>query len=167
MVKDGLGHVNAAQYFFHKGKYSMSAADFTRVARQLNGVVDAAAKHDAMSRVVLSGEGMMKREVPVNRGTLRRSITSRVERGGNRGIVGTNLPYARPVNDGSGIYGPKKARIVPTVKKALFWKGAAHPYRSVKGQRPNDFVGRTREKLRPVAERDLAAVFGARLRAVH
>lgn len=138
----------------------MSAADFTRVARQINGLVDQAAKHAAMSRVVLSGEGMMKREVPVKKGTLRRSITSRVEQGGNRGIVGTNLSYARPVNDGS------RPHIITAKKaKALSWKGALHPVRSVNhpGTRPNDFVGRTRDRLRPVAERDLAAVFGSRL----
>lgn len=138
----------------------MSAADFTRIAKQLTGLVDAAAKKEAMSRVVLSGEGIMKREVPVKRGTLRRSITSRVEQGGDRGVVGTNLNYARAVNDGS-----KPHIIRPKTAKALFWKGALHPVRSVNhpGNRPNDFVGRTRDKLQPVAERDLAAVYGARL----
>lgn len=141
----------------------MSAADFTRVARQISGLVDQAAKHTAMSRVVISGEGIEKREVPVKKGTLRRSITSRVEQGGNRGVIGTNLNYARPVNDGS------RPHIITARKaKALFWKGARHPVRSINhpGNRPNDFVGRTRDKLRPVAERDLQAVFGAKLARV-
>lgn len=140
----------------------MSAADFIRVAKQLAGLVPSA-KHTAMSRVVIAGEGIMKRETPVKRGGLRRSITSRVERGGDRGVIGTNLNYARPVNDGS-----KPHIIRPKVAKALFWRGAAHPVRSVNhpGNRPNDFVGRTRERLRPVAEQELKAVFGDRLSKV-
>lgn len=44
------------------------------------------------------------------------------------------------VRYGTGIYGPQGQRIRPTVKKALFWPDAAHPVRSVAGQRPNDFV---------------------------
>jgi hypothetical protein len=141
----------------------VSAADFLRVAKQLTGLVDAAAKKDAMSRVVIAGEGIMKREAPVKRGGLRRSITSRVERGGDRGMVGTNLKYARAVNDGS-----RPHIIKPTRAKALFWRGALHPVRSVNhpGNKANDFVGRTRERLRPVAERELKAVFGDKLARV-
>jgi hypothetical protein len=41
---------------------------------------------------------------------------------------------------GTGIYGPRGQRIVPTTKKALFWPGAQHPVRSVRGMKPNDFV---------------------------
>lgn len=41
---------------------------------------------------------------------------------------------------GTGIYGSRGMRIVPTVKRALYWDGADHPYRSVAGQKPNDFV---------------------------
>lgn len=138
----------------------MSAADFTRVARDLLGLTRQAVRQTAMQRVVVQGEALMKREAPVKRGTLRRSITSRVERGGSRGIVGTNLTYARAVNDGS-----KPHVIRPRTAKALYWKGALHPVRSVNhpGNKPNDFVGRAREALRPVAERELAAVFGSEL----
>lgn len=132
----------------------MSADDFTRVAGQLRTLLDD--KQTKMRRVVLAGEAIAKREAPVKRGTLRRSITSRVESGGDRGVIGTNLKYARPVHDGSGLYGPKKKRIVPVTKKALFWKGAAHPYRSTKGQRPNPFFTRTKTQLQRVA----AAEFG-------
>lgn len=137
----------------------MSAADFARVAKQLTGLVQSQ-KHTAMSRVVLLGEGIMKREVPVKKGTLRRSVTSRVERGGDRGVVGTNIDYARAVNDGS-----RPHIITPKRAKALYWKGALHPVKIVHhpGTRPNDFVGRTRDKLRPVAEKELSKVFGAAL----
>ncbi len=43
------------------------------------------------------------------------------------------------VTEGTGVY-VGKGRIVPTTKKALYWPGAEHPYRSVAGQRANDFV---------------------------
>ena len=41
---------------------------------------------------------------------------------------------------GTGIYGMRGARIVPTTKGALYWEGAAHPVASVRGQHPNNFV---------------------------
>jgi hypothetical protein len=49
----------------------------------------------------------------------------------------TKLAY---VTTGTGIYGPYNTRIVPTTRFALFWPGADHPYRSVAGQKANDFV---------------------------
>lgn len=131
----------------------MSAADFTRVARQLAGLVSSA-KQTAMQRAVLVVEAQAKRESPVKTGTLRRSITSRVERGGDRGVVGTHLRYARSVHDGSRphIIRPKRA-------KALFWRGARHPVTSVNhpGNRANPFFVRALERVRPQVERELAA----------
>lgn len=50
---------------------------------------------------------------------------------------GTKLGY---VVNGTGIYGPRGSRIVPVQAKALYWEGAEHPYKSVAGQKPNDFV---------------------------
>lgn len=49
----------------------------------------------------------------------------------------TKLKYVRY---GTGIYGPVGAPIRPVTKKALYWRTAPHPMRSVKGQKPNDFV---------------------------
>jgi hypothetical protein len=54
--------------------------------------------------------------------------------------VRTNQPQKLEwVRYGTGIYAGK-GRIYPTNKRALFWPGADHPYRSVAGQRANDFV---------------------------
>lgn len=53
------------------------------------------------------------------------SITkSDVMRTGNayRVKIGTLLPYARYVEEGTGIYGPKGAPIKPTTAKALAWR---------------------------------------------
>jgi hypothetical protein len=58
-------------------------------------------KERTMRAIVLLVEGEVKRVTPVRTGTLRRSITSRVEDGGNRGRIGTNLSYARAVHEGT------------------------------------------------------------------
>jgi hypothetical protein len=54
--------------------------------------------------------------------------------------VGTNLPYAKYVHEGTGLYGPNGARIVPKTKKALYWPGADHPVKSVAGQQKQPFM---------------------------
>lgn len=105
-----------------------------------------------MQRIVLTGEGYAKQEAPVKRGTLRGSITSRVEAAGTRGVVGTNLSYARPVHEGS-----RPHTIRPRNARALFWKGARHPVRVVRhpGTKPNPFLMRALERLRPFAASEL------------
>jgi phage gpG-like protein len=45
--------------------------------------------------------------------------------------VGTNVPYARWNQEGTGIYGPTGQRIFPKTAKALAWDG--HVVRSIKG----------------------------------
>lgn len=126
------------------------------IARQVRDLVQRN-KREAMQRCVLIVEAQAKREAPVKRGTLRRSITSRVERGGSRGVIGTNLSYARPVHEGS-----KPHVIRPRRARALFWKGALHPVRSVNhpGNRANPFFVRAADRVRPAVERELAAYFG-------
>lgn len=119
--------------------------------RKLDGLVEKN-KKNAMSRVVLQGEAIAKREAPVRQGHLRRTITSRVESGGDRGRIGTNAKYARAVHEGM------KPRVIKATRaKALFWPGARHPVKSVKhpGSRANPFFDRTRDRLRPIAEREL------------
>lgn len=137
----------------------MPADDFTRVGAQLRGLVKQTLPH-AMDRVVIQGVAIMKREAPRKTGRLSRSIAGRVEQGGKRGIVDTNVAYARAVDEGS-----KKYIIRPKQKQALFWKGARHPVRLVtmparKGQH---FKQRTVDRLRPIAERELSTVYGAAL----
>jgi hypothetical protein len=52
---------------------------------------------------------------------------------------------------GTGLYGPLHHRIYPLRAKALYWQGAAHPYRSVAGMKPNDFV----TPVQPLAKQDI------------
>lgn len=71
------------------------------------------------------------------------------------------------VTQGTGIWGPKKQRIVPVKARALYWEGADHPYRSVAGQRPNDFVTPVTDQASSIAQpaidkavQDLAVILG-------
>ncbi len=127
------------------------ATTFDALARALPGLVKDA-RETLMTRIVIRGEALGKAEVPVKRGGLRRSLTHRVEAGGNRGVVGTNLTYARSVHDGS-----KPHVIRPKRAKGLFWPGARHPVRIVNhpGNRPNPYFDRAASKLRPEAEREM------------
>lgn len=132
------------------------------IAAQLRTLVKDG-KRDAMQRAVLVVEAAAKREAPVKTGTLRRSITSRVERGGDRGVIGTNLRYARPVHEGS-----KPHTIRPRRAKALFWKGARHPVRSVNhpGNKANPFFVRAMERSRARVEAELKAWGNRRLGSI-
>ena len=67
---------------------------------------------------------VIEETVPVVTGELRKSI--HVTRHGQTYIIGTNKIYARAMHEG------RKALIIsPKNKKALRWKGAAHPCRKV------------------------------------
>ena len=92
-------------------------------------------------------------EAPVKTSNLRRRIVSSVSADGRKGVVTSQAPYSEYVHEGTGIYGPFKTpfRIFAKNKKALFWPGAAHPWRSVphKGQKPNPFFTRALQKIKP------------------
>lgn len=70
-------------------------------------------------------ENEAKRRVAVDEGTLRASISSTVtvEPGRVVGRVGSPLPYARYVEEGTGLYGPKHRLITPVSAKVLRFKG--------------------------------------------
>lgn len=77
----------------------------------------------AMRRGMLIVESEWKQRATRSRrtGHYMRSITSRVERTGNVvvGQVGSNVPYARFLEYGTGLYGPRNRWIVPKRAKAL------------------------------------------------
>lgn len=115
-----------------------------------------------------------KARAPVDNGRLRSSIAYTIELTPTTCVlkVGSDVPYARYVEEGTGIFGPKHRRIYPTTKQALKFptphargphqRGARRPRqadrgflirRSVAGQPPN-----------PYLKDALAAVFGAAAR---
>ena len=66
-------------------------------------------------------EGRVKRNTPVRTGRLRSSIVHKG--GGLRYEIGTDVKYARYVEEGTGLFGPRKRKypIEPRNKKALAW----------------------------------------------
>jgi hypothetical protein len=68
------------------------------------------------------------------------ALTEENESGASATVSSNQQQKLEWVTFGTGIYGPREHRIVPVVAPALYWEGAAHPYASVAGQHPNDFV---------------------------
>jgi HK97 gp10 family phage protein len=102
-----------------------------------------------MVNLVEEIEARAVKEVPVKTSNLMHSITSNVRADGTRGEVRATAPYAEFVHRGTGLFGPFKQRIFPTTKKALFWLGASHPVKSIKGMKPNPFFTRALQKTKP------------------
>lgn len=81
--------------------------------------------------------------VPFDRGDLRKSHVTEPH-GRNDAILSANTPYARAVHDGRPAITIKTKR-----KKALKWKGGAHPVKSVKqpARKGNPWLMRAVEEL--------------------
>lgn len=94
-------------------------------------------------------EARAVKEAPVRTSNLVNSITSDVSPDGKKAEVRVTAPYAEFVHRGTGIFGPYKQRIFPIIKKALFWPGASHPVKSIKGMKPNPFFDRAIKKIKP------------------
>lgn len=101
-----------------------------------------------MTNLVEEIEARAVKEVPVKSSNLMHSITSNVSADGKHGEIRATASYAEFVHRGTGLFGPFKQRIFPRVKTALFWPGAAHPVKSIKGQKPNPFFTRALQKTR-------------------
>lgn len=116
-----------------------------------------------------SVEALVERELqakapvsPKHGGALRKSIRSRSAVGASRAeIVFTASDVARFVIDGT-----RPHEIRPKTAKALFWEGADHPVAVVHhpGTRPNDFVRRAIEPLRPEIQAALSRALAAALK---
>ena len=119
-------------------------------ARALDGLIDCN-KYALMQRIVLTVEAIAKREAPVRTGALRRSINSRVERGGDVAIVGTNLKYARAVHEGRGAVVAKGKALRIPLKSGVIYRKQVGPARA------NPFLTRAFAQARPQIERELKA----------
>lgn len=95
-----------------------------------------------------------RKRTPVDTGALRTSIeyTVDVRPNSTHVTIGSPLEYARYIHEGTGIYGPKGAPIVPVTRQVLKFqvKGSTGKRRgkdakwvyakSVKGVKPNPFL---------------------------
>lgn len=116
-------------------------ADFQRARKRAVGFALSAIEAEAV------------REAPHRTGNLANAITHNRTPSGGEVFVSGNAAYAVYVHQGTGLFGPRRERIRPTKKKALFWAGAAHPAPSVRGQRPNPFMDRAADRARPEVDR--------------
>ncbi|GAH65426.1 unnamed protein product [marine sediment metagenome] len=91
-----------------------------------------------------------KMETPTKSGTLRRGIKSRIAP--FRGMIESTVAYGVYVHEGTS------AHLIRAVnKRALYWKGARHPVKSVQhpGTKANPFMKRGAEK----SEGQVQAIF--------
>jgi hypothetical protein len=116
-----------------------------------------------------------KARAPVDTGRLRSSIGYTIELTPSSCIlkVGADVPYARYIEEGTGVHGPEKRRIRPTTKKALKF-----PTPHAKGPHVQGSTGRGKQADRgflirrsvagipanPYLKDALSAVFGAAAR---
>lgn len=94
---------------------------------------------------LVAEEGVLHMESVTPKRTGRGAYSYRViNRGGNTREINNSTFYLPYVNDGTGIYGPRHARITPKNAKFLHftWKGQEWFLRSVRGQKPRRFVER-------------------------
>lgn len=126
--------------------------DLGRLAAELKGDVEGA-RRAGMINVVMEVEARARKYAPVKTSNLADSGTSDVNADGTVGTMSFIAPYAGYVHEGTGLYGPHKTKIVPKNKKALYWPGAAHPVRAVRGMEGNPFL------LKAADESDIPALF--------
>ncbi len=88
-------------------------------------------------------EGQAIKLAPKDQGNLQSTITSEFEGGGvsTKGILKAGAKYAEWVHEGTGIFGPRAARIDPKVAKALKIQlpGGTIYRRSIKGMKGRPF----------------------------
>jgi len=121
-------------------------------ARKLSGDVRGA-RRAGMINLVTKVESVARKNAPVKRSNLANSGSSEVDPDGSKGTVTFSAPYAEYVHEGTGLYGPHRTKIVPKTAKALYWPGAVHPVRAVRGMKGRPFL------LRAAQETDMEKVF--------
>jgi hypothetical protein len=102
-----------------------------------------------LTNLVEEIEAKAVKEAPVKESHLVNSITSSVSHDAKKAEVSVTASYAEYIHGGTGLFGPLKRRIFPKTKKALFWPGAEHPVKSIKGMKPNPFLTRALKKIQP------------------
>lgn len=122
---------------------------------------------NAGERASLAIEGLAKKYAPVDTGTLRRSITHAATplAGGVRAVAGTNVPYAKEVEEGR-----KPFEMPPGTLIRSGWLRRHNMPDSAEffirrkiarfGIKPQPYLGRAFAELKPQIEREFRAVPG-------
>jgi hypothetical protein len=100
----------------------------------------AGARRAGLINITAYIEALAVKGAPKRTSNLANSGSSDVNADGTKGTITFSSPYAAFVHEGTGLYGPHKTKIVPKDKKALFWAGARHPVRSVRGMVGRPFL---------------------------
>jgi HK97 gp10 family phage protein len=119
--------------------------DLQRLTRQLKGDVKGATRA-GMINLTTRVEASARKNAPVRTANLANTGTNEVNADGTQGSVTFTAPYAGYVHQGTGLYGPHKTKIVPRGKRALYWPGAAHPVRSIRGMKGRPFLQKAAEE---------------------
>lgn len=119
----------------------------------------------AIASTAASIQNAAKRYAPVDQGVLRASIHTEgptATNGNVEATVGTNITYAPYQEEGTGLYGPRKTKIVPIHGKLLvFQKGGETIFaRSDKGVRPKWYFKRAKEENQPTFNDQMSAALG-------
>jgi len=126
--------------------------DLNRLSAKLPADVQEA-RRAGMINIVTEVEARARKRAPVKTSNLANTGTSDVNADGTIGTVKFTAPYAEYVHRGTGLYGPRKQMIRPKQKKALYWPGAAHPVRAVRGMPAQPFL------LRAAEDSDIEALY--------
>ncbi len=120
-----------------KADFEFSLEDFRKIPRRLAERAERGIKRLAQ-RILNESH----KRVPKVTENLYNSGTVNVQGGGldTEATVRYTARYAAFVERGTGLFGPYKKRIYPTEKQALFWPGAAHPVKSIAGQKPQPYL---------------------------
>lgn len=81
---------------------------------------------EELAKTAFRIQAAARSNVPVRTGRLRQSISVNINPDKTVATIGSNVEYASAVE-----FGARPHVIKPKTKKALFWKGAAHPVKSV------------------------------------
>ena len=137
------------------------AAEIKLDDKKFRGLIKTTARKAEMAvkKVAKLVERTAAKKAPEKTTNLVDSITSEFSGSGfhTEAKVKATARYAIFVHEGTGIYGPVGEPIRPKVKKALFWPGAEHPVKSVRGMKPRPFLKEALEEEGPKLDR---LVFG-------
>lgn len=105
----------------------------------------------AIGDTVATVQGKAKHYAPVGQGVLRASIHTEGPNATAKNveaIVGTNVKYTKTQEEGTGLYGPKKQKIVPIRGKFLVFKKGGETIfaRSVKGTKAKWYFRRAKDE---------------------
>lgn len=129
-----------------KPDFELNLDEWRKIPQKLARKVEIGIKQTAQA--ILSASHAKVPKVTEN---LYESGTVEIHGGGlnTEGTIKYTAFYAPFVEKGTGLFGPKKQRIFPKSGQALFWPGAAHPVKSIKGMKAQPYLGPAFEEESP------------------